>query len=72
MLTKARNGFNHSLAFTTGNFPEPIQITKRNWEITENACRHCHSDVVGAIDTGPVHGVSLSCTRCHRDVGHKH
>src|SRR6186713_2331304 len=28
--TKARNGFWHSYYFTTGNFPEPIQITSRS------------------------------------------
>src|SRR5512139_1760454 len=27
---KGINGFRHSLAFTTGNFPEPIQITDLN------------------------------------------
>jgi cytochrome c nitrite reductase small subunit len=72
MVTKARNGFNHSLAFTTGNFPEPIQITRRNREITESACRYCHADVVQMIDCRPAPGEELSCIRCHRDVGHKH
>ena len=26
-IVKAINGWNHSLAFTTGNFPEPLRIT---------------------------------------------
>ncbi len=67
-FTKARNGFNHSLAFTTGRFPEPLRITAWNREITEGACRYCHADIVQAID--PVHGEATSCIRCHPNVGH--
>lgn len=69
-VTKAENGFNHSFAFTTGRFPEPIRITARNRDVTERACRKCHEDVVAAIE-GP-HGQSgrLDCIRCHSTVGH--
>ncbi len=68
--TKGVNGFNHSWAFTTGWFKEPIEMTARNREITEGACRHCHQEIVQAIDT-PHHGGELmSCTRCHPSVGH--
>jgi cytochrome c nitrite reductase small subunit len=69
-MTKALNGFHHSLAMTSGHFHEPIQIGQRNKEITEAACRHCHADVVDAID-GP-HGSAekMSCIRCHSNVGH--
>jgi hypothetical protein len=47
---KASNGFWHSLAFTTGAFPDPLQIKPHNRVVTENACRHCHADIVAAID----------------------
>ena len=47
---KASNGFWHSLAFTTGQFPDPLQIKPHNRAITEGACRECHADVVAAID----------------------
>src|SRR5688500_14461870 len=40
-VTKAINGFNHSLAFTTQNFPEHIRITERNYRITDKACLKC-------------------------------
>ena len=68
--TKAINGFNHSVAFTTGRFPEPLRITARNFEVTEKACRKCHSDIVDAIEGpgGDTH--RLSCIRCHSTVGH--
>ena len=68
--TKARNGFWHSFYFTTGRFPEPIQITRHNREVTEGACRHCHTDIVQAIDAAPHRGAALSCLGCHGSVGH--
>ncbi|GMV97707.1 MAG: cytochrome c nitrite reductase small subunit [Phycisphaerae bacterium] len=70
--TKAINGFNHSLAFTTGRFPEPIRITPRNHHITESACRHCHQDIVQGIDAFHKDEDALSCVKCHRSVGHLH
>jgi cytochrome c nitrite reductase small subunit len=67
--TKAINGFNHSFAFTTGRFPEPLRITPRNAGVTEQACRKCHTEIVSAIE-GPQEGNRLSCIRCHSTVGH--
>ena len=49
-LAKATNGFWHSLAFTTGRFPDPLQIKPHNRAITEATCRDCHADIVAAID----------------------
>lgn len=69
---KALNGFWHSVAFTSGRFHEPIRITGRNRAVTEGTCRHCHADVVQAIDAAPAHGAPLDCIRCHRSVGHLH
>lgn len=68
--TKAINGFNHSVAFTTGRFPEPIRITARNADVTEQACRKCHEDIVFAIESPHPNGERLSCIRCHPTVGH--
>jgi cytochrome c nitrite reductase small subunit len=66
--SKANNGFWHSFAFTTGRFPDPIQIKPHNHDITERACRKCHESIVLAIES---HGANqLSCVRCHNDVGH--
>ena len=49
---KAANGFLHSLAFTTGRFPDPLQIRETNRSITEGTCRHCHEAIVAAIEPG--------------------
>jgi cytochrome c nitrite reductase small subunit len=71
-VTKARNGFWHSFYFTTGRYPDPLQITARNHEVTELTCRKCHTELTASID--PAHTDTgrggLSCTRCHNDVGH--
>ncbi|WP_223757939.1 cytochrome c nitrite reductase small subunit [Myxococcus sp. RHSTA-1-4] len=50
--TKALNGWHHSVAFTSGDFHEPIHIGARNLEVTESACRSCHQDIVQAIEPG--------------------
>lgn len=69
-LTKADNGFWHSFAFTTGDFPDPIRIKPRNRRVTEAACRKCHSKIVEDIE-GIGHGApGISCVRCHDSVGH--
>ena len=67
---KGLNGFNHSLAFTTGRFPEPLRITERNINVTEKACRKCHHDIVEAIEGSGGEQNRLSCIRCHSTVGH--
>lgn len=69
-VTKAINGFNHSVAFTTGRFPEPLRITARNADVTEQACRKCHEDIVLAIESPHPSRERLSCIRCHSTVGH--
>ena len=75
--TKARNGFWHSFYFTTGGYPDPIRITRRNHNVTEQACRKCHSEIVEAIEgthgggsSGGDEARDLSCVRCHSTVGH--
>jgi cytochrome c nitrite reductase small subunit len=70
-LTKALNGYNHSLAFTTGRFEEPIKIKQGSLDVVEDSCRHCHQDVVQMIDGPHREGDDrLSCVRCHPGVGH--
>jgi cytochrome c nitrite reductase small subunit len=69
--TKALNGFFHSYAFTTGDFPEPIQITARNRRVTEQACRKCHAELTEAIEGPHRPGQEMACLRCHWDVGHE-
>jgi len=69
-VTKADNGFFHSLAFTLENFHEPIQIKPRNRRVTQNACLHCHDEFVHWMLPAEPGGDMLACIHCHQDVGH--
>lgn len=80
---KAKNGFWHSFYFTTGTFPYPLRITEPNAEVVEHACRYCHERMTSFVDHQMLAESAaepaalelsdpepLSCTRCHRYVGH--
>ena len=69
-MVKAENGFRHSFAFTTGRFPDQIQIVPADLKVTELACRKCHEDIVAAIEGPEGQAERISCVRCHRSVGH--
>jgi cytochrome c nitrite reductase small subunit len=67
--SKAINGLNHSLAFTLGNFPEPIRITQMNRDVTQQNCLYCHSNIVSMM--GQLGNKEpTDCLRCHANVGH--
>ena len=69
-ITKIDNGLFHSLAFTTGNFKDPIQIKPRNSRVTQSACIHCHQEFVNHMLPAEEGGDMLSCVQCHAGVGH--
>ncbi len=76
-ITKADNGFFHSVAFTLQDFHDPIQIKPRNKQVTQGACIECHKDMVHAllpvassVSGDAKEGDMLSCVHCHADVGH--
>ncbi|MGE9269676.1 MAG: cytochrome c nitrite reductase small subunit [Verrucomicrobiales bacterium] len=69
-VTKADNGFFHALAFTLGNYRDPIQIKPRNRKVTQNGCLHCHEEVVHPMISGHSEAELPTCVTCHADVGH--
>lgn len=69
-VTKADNGFFHSLAFTMDDFHEPIQIKPRNALVTQHACLHCHADFVHSMEPTSSQFETMSCVHCHPSVGH--
>lgn len=79
-ITKAENGFWHSVAFTTGDFPYPLRIKPSNLEVAEAACLKCHQEIVAAITPGPHQqgtgsrslpdDEAVACVHCHDSVGH--
>ncbi|MCG3141867.1 MAG: hypothetical protein HDKAJFGB_03201 [Anaerolineae bacterium] len=66
---KGLNGFNHSKAFTLGDFVEPIRITELNREVTQGACLACHGDMVSEILHADANKPT-DCLTCHAGVGH--
>ena len=68
-VIKGLNGWNHSVAFTTGNFHEPIRIRGLNRDVALENCLYCHGDLVVAMshigEEDPT-----DCLRCHQGVGH--
>lgn len=69
-VTKADNGFFHSLAFTTGDYPRPLQIKPRNGRITQAACVDCHRKTVDDMSPAHAEGDTASCVSCHFQAGH--
>ena len=69
-FSKARNGFNHSWAFTSGDFPDPIRITRVNARILEEYCVACHAQFVTLVAFPQPPGQERRCVNCHRSVGH--
>ena len=68
-IVKGINGWNHSVAFTTGNFPDPIHINKMNSRVVQSRCVSCHETLVSAIHRN-ASGEERLCFDCHKNVGH--
>jgi len=69
-IIKGGNGWNHSVAFTLGTYPDNIQIRDFNADVVQDNCVYCHKELVSQIYTSPS-GEVAECVACHRDVGHK-
>ncbi len=69
-VIKALNGFNHSAAFTLGNFHEPIRITGLNERVVQQSCVGCHATTVSMINSAHF-DETVNCITCHSGVGHR-
>ena len=69
-ITKGDNGLMHSIAFTTGDYPDPIRIKPRNARVTQKACLNCHKEYVHSMLPEEHGGDMLKCVHCHQAVGH--
>jgi cytochrome c nitrite reductase small subunit len=67
---KGINGFNHSLAFTTGRYPDPIQIKRFNAGIARANCYRCHEGMVDRM-LMLYEPKEIDCSACHGNVGHR-
>lgn len=71
-VTKAQNGFWHSVVFTANTTPDAIRITARNQRVTDGTCRSCHAELTLGIGLGGHAEPEAACIGCHRNVGHLH
>lgn len=68
-IVKGVNGWNHSLAFTTGNYPDPIRIRGFNADVVQANCVDCHESLVSQVHSNKPEE-ERSCIACHGNVGH--
>lgn len=68
-VVEGLNGWNHSRAFTTGDFHEPIQIKPLNTSVVLENCVECHEPYVAMVYHSPT-GDDINCITCHGSVGH--
>jgi cytochrome c nitrite reductase small subunit len=66
---KAINGWNHSVAFTTGNVQDPLRIRPFNRRIALANCVRCHRSLIGRMVSN-AGGQQADCLHCHGNVGH--
>jgi cytochrome c nitrite reductase small subunit len=72
-LTKAENGWNHSLAMTLGSVPSNITARAASRQVAIDNCMHCHAPLLGDTQHGGSGGAEeLDCLNCHRSIGHPH
>ncbi|MDR7522645.1 MAG: cytochrome c nitrite reductase small subunit [Armatimonadota bacterium] len=67
-LSKARNGFFHSYAFTFEDV-QVIRIRTGNQRVLQANCQGCHEGVVMHVQPPGAEPVKF-CFDCHRGVGH--
>lgn len=74
-LSKAENGWNHSVEFTLQNYETPIRIKTANLDRVQANCIRCHGEQVRAMPDHPVkveqvRAEGIRCTDCHTHIGH--
>lgn len=69
ILVKSINGWNHSSAFTTGDFLEPIQIKKMNRMVVQQNCLYCHGTLTADMNHQNTKEPT-DCLSCHKGIGH--
>lgn len=73
LITKADNGWNHSVKFTLQTWGDPIRIRAVNAGRLQENCLRCHAEFVNDIRAPEVHRGpqgEVTCVRCHANVGH--
>jgi len=78
-LSKARDGWNHSIAFTLRTYDPAIKISEDGARRVQENCISCHKSIVSEISSNAdkYHNFSdpnvengRKCWSCHKDVPH--
>jgi len=77
-MAKARDGYNHSLAFTLNTYDQSIKITKDGADRVQKNCVTCHATVTSNMTiTDKYHSYNEDakteqkrCWECHKTVPH--
>jgi len=56
--------------FTTGWYPDNIEIKQSNIDVADDACLKCHQDIVDMMKGFQNNNEKISCVRCHTSIGH--
>lgn len=78
MIAKSKDGFNHSLAMTLGNYGYNLRVTTDAAKRIQNNCIACHENIVSQLmANSQLYPISDShvqmgrkCWDCHREVPH--
>ncbi len=70
LYVEAEDGLLHAYKFTTGDFPANIVIRESSLEVVNSSCIYCHSSTVSDIHYSKQAGETITCTRCHSQIGH--
>ncbi len=71
-VEKAKAGLFDSVAFTSGRYAYPIEISAKSARLAEHACRKCHAAFLASVDRTHAEADEMSCVSCHRSAGHLH
>jgi len=77
-MAKARDGWNHSVAFTLNSFENNIQISEDGASRVQANCLTCHAKLTETIvsnrdryhDFSGTPASDRKCWECHREVPH--
>ena len=67
---KAENGLHHSIAFTTGDYPQNIRARDGSLRIVNENCIRCHGGFTHDVLASQKDDEQIMCIRCHEGVGH--
>lgn len=78
MIAKSKDGFNHSLAMTLGNYGYNLRVTTDAAKRIQANCISCHGNIISQmLDNSQLYALADSkvrmgrqCWDCHREVPH--